>query len=151
MMRRLFPDRHLAATDPDVVKHGAASGHDSDDVGEHGARRGPNGFPPAIELACEYSSNSHPPHHQQGVACEQEGKHRRKGRTFGAGDESRDFRDAKKKDRGIGAAQYEGSERTSTITNTKPPSGPPAVPATPFPPCHRHPSHTQKEPRVGKK
>src|SRR3546814_8373991 len=72
MMRRLFPDRHLAATDPDVVKHGAASGHDSDDVGEHGARRGPNGFPPAIELACEYSSNSHPPHHQQGVACEQE-------------------------------------------------------------------------------
>src|SRR3546814_19007723 len=57
MMRRLFPDRHLAATDPDVVKHGAASGHDSDDVGEHGARRGPHGFPPAIELACEYSSN----------------------------------------------------------------------------------------------
>src|SRR3546814_4121352 len=74
MMRRLFPDRHLAATDPDVVKHGAASGHDSDDVGEHGARRGPNGFPPAIELACEYSSTSHPPHHQQGVACEQAGK-----------------------------------------------------------------------------
>src|SRR3546814_2646026 len=86
MMRRLFPDRHLAATDPDVVKHGAASGHDSDDVGEHGARRGPNGFPPAIELACEYSSKSHPPHHQQGVACEQAGKHRRKGRPFGAGE-----------------------------------------------------------------
>src|SRR3546814_2575929 len=59
MMRRLFPDRHLAATDPAVVKHGPASGHDSDDVGEHGARRGPNGFPPVIELACEYRSEEH--------------------------------------------------------------------------------------------
>src|SRR3546814_2630 len=84
MMRRLFPDRTLAATDPDVVKHGAASGHDSDDVGEHGARPGPNGLPPAIKPTCEYYSTTHPAHHPPAVTCDQAGKHLRKGHTFGS-------------------------------------------------------------------
>src|SRR3546814_17253717 len=96
---------------------------------------------PAIELACEYSSNSHPPHHQQGVACEQEGKHRRKGRPFGAGDEARDFRDAKKHDRGIGAEQYGGCQRGSTIKKEKPPLGKTALQAEPAPTCQNDPCH----------
>src|SRR3546814_16362339 len=96
-------------------------------------------FRSAIELACEYSSNSHPPHHQQGVACEQEGKHRRKGRPFGAGDEARDFRDAKQQDRGLGAAQYDGCQRTSPITKAHPPRGKTARPAAPV-------AYTQSDP-----
>src|SRR3546814_2447627 len=66
--------------------------------------------------------------------------HRRKGRPFGAGDEARDFRDAKKQDRGIGAAQYDGCQRTSTITKAHPPPGKTALPAEPVPSCQSQPS-----------
>src|SRR3546814_9691456 len=98
------------------------------------------------DWSSDVCSSDLPPHHQQGVACEQEGKHRRKGRPFGAGDEARDFRDAKKQDRGIGAAQYDGCQRASTITKAHPPLGKTALPAEPVPSCQsdRSEGHTSE-------
>src|SRR3546814_19495527 len=43
--------------------------------------------------------------------------------------------------RSIGAAQYDGCQRTSTITKAHPPLGKTALPAEPVPSCQSDPCH----------